>query len=125
METSGAYSKDLPRIIFVIGDAAVADPPLRHDRVEARIADGISTAAARWLATAGEEIADGGVPAVLLLELLVASAAHVEEYAAQNTGNGDDPDDDTGGDAGCVGRTAARLALCCCAGRGYGEGYGF
>lgn len=103
-----AYSKDLSGVILVVGDAAVADSPLRHHRVETGIRDRVATTAAGRL-RAGEGV-DRGVTVMFLLELFVTSAAHVEIDASHYPANDNDANYYTSGNTGRVGsRTAARI----------------
>lgn len=102
--TSRAYLEDSPRVILVIGDAAIAHPPLSHDRrVEAGVREG-PVAAAMGLASSNE-LADGGIPPVLFLDLADLAASHVQVGATSCKGNkGEEANDYTCGDGGLIRR---------------------
>lgn len=93
--------KNLPRVILVVGNAAIADTPLCHDRVETRIGDGISTAAAGRLRAVDEGV-DSSVAAVFLLNLTVPPTAQQEKDTSDNGGHDNDGDHNTGGNTSGV-----------------------
>lgn len=107
MKRGKTYSENLPRVILVVGDAAVAHAAVGERGIHARVGHG-HAAAARGLGAADEGV-HGGVAAVLLLDLGVALAADVEEDASDDGGDGDNTDDNARSDAGDVG--AALLAV--------------
>ena len=78
-----------PRVILVVRDAAVADPPLSHDGVKARIGHGIAATATRRLGAIDERI-NCGVAAMLFFDFTVSSAAEEKEYTAYNSSDGND-----------------------------------
>jgi hypothetical protein len=128
---SSTYAKDPPGVILVIGDAAVAHPPLSHHWIQPGIRHGPRAASGRL----ADEGADCGVAAVLLLDLLVPLAAHVEETASNRACDDNDAHHDARHNASRVGATLARgrLAGCrrdgqgllgCCRGGGWRLGAG-
>jgi len=96
-----AHPEDLPRVVLVIGDAAVAQSALGHDGVQATVRDGQAAAAAGRLASSDERV-DGGVATVFLLDLAVASASHVEEATAHDARYSNDSHHHAGGNARCI-----------------------
>lgn len=99
-----AYLEDSPRVILVVGDAAVAHSPLSHDAgVEAGI--GERRAVAGMALAACNELIDCSIPPVLLLDLAVSAASHKQEEASTGSPSEDyEADDDACGNGGLVGR---------------------
>lgn len=95
-------AKNLPRIVVVIGNAAVRHSSLGHNGVETGVADRESTAAAGRLMA--DERVDGGVSAVFLLDFLVPLSAEVEEDASDSSQGNDDATNHAADDSTNVGR---------------------
>lgn len=102
MET---YAKYPPRVILVIGNTTVTQPPLDHDGIEAGIGHGAG--AAPGLA---DKSVDSSVAAVLLLELPVTLAAQVEGGTADSGSRKDDADDHAGHDTTDIATAAFGVA---------------
>jgi len=101
---AATYPEDLPRVVLVVGDAAVAEAAAGHDGL---VKAGVAAAAGRL--AVGDEGRDGGVAAVLLLDLGVAPSPEKEDGATRNPYDGHHAYHDAGRDAGRVG--AGSLAV--------------
>lgn len=105
---SWSYLQYPPRVVLVVGDAAVALPPVHEAWVDARVVHGRG---AGVQLTARYKLVDvGSIAAVVLLSLLLASAAQEEPYASSDGEERDNAHDNTGSDACFVGLA---LLLCC------------
>lgn len=80
------YLEDSPRIILIVSDAAVAHSSLGHDgRIEPIVGVGtVRRVVAVVSLAAGNELADCGIPSVLLLDLAVSTAPYEQEGSTCN-----------------------------------------
>ena len=86
------YLEDSPRIILIVGDTTVAHSSLGHNgRIEPIV--GVRTVrcvVAVVSLAAGNELADCGIPPVLLLDLAVSAAPYEQEGSTSNCCSEDD-----------------------------------
>jgi hypothetical protein len=97
-----AYLEDSPRVIFVVCDATVTHPPLSHNSwVEASVGERRIATAVRF--TASNELVDGCVSPVFLLDLAVPAASHVQETTPSSSSESDKANHDARGNGSLVG----------------------
>lgn len=106
----GTNSKNLPGVILVVGDAAVAHPALGHNGIESGVRDRESTAAA-WRLLAVDECVHGSVSSMLVFNFLVATTSEEVKESADDTSNCHNADNNTSSNASRVRTTTARVRL--------------
>jgi len=89
------------RVILVVRNATIAHAAVGNDRVQPRVGHGKTIAASRRL-TATDEGIDSSVATVLLFDLAIALATHVEEDTTSDTCDGQDTNNNanSNGDGG-------------------------
>ena len=93
------YLEDSPRVVLVIGNAAVAHPSLSHDGgVETYVGESGAARTAAWVLSTCE-LAYGGISSILLFDLASLLVSDEKEYASCYGCNSNEPNNNTCSDS--------------------------